>query len=221
MSRLLDLYSLAAPLLLKGVIITVQISVCALLMGLFVGALLGVCNSNQMRRVGWGWAIDSYVATIRGTPVFVQVLIVYFGIPALVSCDMSPLQAGVFTLGINSAAYLSEVVRGAVNAIPKGQWEACQTLGYRRWQALLHVILPQAASTGVPAIVNEMISLVKESSILMVIGVPELTKVSKDIVAYQLRPVEIYLLCAGIYLAMTTSLQLVGRAIERSKQWVY
>lgn len=219
MNELLSLYQLALPQLLKGAWITVQISFASLCIGGVIGACLGVVNSQALRSPLLGSLMSAYVGLIRGTPLFVQVLIVYFGLPTLLDWNLSPLQAGVIALGLNSAAYLSEIVRGGINALPKGQWEACYTLGYSKIQAIRFVILPQAAWNIAPAIVNEMISLVKESSILLVVGVPELTKVSKDIVSHQLKPMEIYLLCAGIYLIMTSLLHVAGSWVERRKPW--
>ena len=221
MNDLFTLYYSIFPLLLQGVFVTVQVSVCALMIGGTFGTILGLLNCNLIRFNPFSTCIDIYVAVIRGTPVFVQVLIIYFGLSDVIGYSLSPLQAGGLALGINSTAYLAEIVRGGLNAVPKGQWEAGQALGYSKSQALLYLVLPQAAWSSMPAIVNEMISLVKESSILMVVGVTELTKVSKDLVSHQLKPVEIYLLCALLYLVITSSLQLMGNMLERYKVWTY
>lgn len=219
MSDILQLYQISLPIMVAGLFVTVQICALSLLLGGIVGTLLGTVNSDAMRPKWIGGLIDAYVGLMRGTPLFVQVLIAYFGLPTLTGVELSPLEAGIIALGLNSAAYLSEMIRGGINAIPKGQWKACQSLGYSKAQTMWYIILPQAAWNVAPGIVNEMISLIKESSILLVVGVPELTKVSKDLVSYQLKPMEIYLLSAALYLLLTSSLHFLGRLIERKKPW--
>jgi len=221
MNELLSLYQSALPIMLVGLLTTVYISTCAFLIGGVLGTLLGTLNSDLLRMPLIGRLVDAYVAVLRGTPAFVQILIVYFGLSEVTGYDLSPMQAGILALGGNSAAYLAEILRGGINAVPRGQWEACLVLGYSKSQALIHIIIPQAIRNITPAVVNEMISLIKESSVLLILGVPELTKVSKDLVAHQLKPVEIYLLCACLYLFITSVLSYVSHKIERSQQWSY
>jgi ABC-type amino acid transport system permease subunit len=155
------------------------------------------------------------VLLIRGTPLFVQVLIFYFALPEALGISLSPFAAGVIALGINASAYVSEIVRCGINSIPIGQWEAAYALGYRPSQLLQSVILPQMLRNVLPALTNEMTALIKETSILMAIGVSELTKVGREIVARQLDPMSIYLTVAGIYFVMTSAVSLCARYIER------
>jgi polar amino acid transport system permease protein len=205
----------ALPLLLKAALITIQASFLGTLFGFTLGALLGVLSCNQLRVRGGSQLIAAYVGLIRGTPMFVQLLIVYFALPDLLGIDIPPLTAGVITLGLNSSAYLAEIIRGALNALPLGQWEGAAVLGYSRWQTLRYIILPQAFKQAMPAITNEFSTLIKESSILMVIGVPELVKASRDIVARELQPMEIYTLTAFLYLVMTSTVALTRRLEKR------
>lgn len=203
------------PLLLKSSLITLQASALGTVFGLVAGIVLGVSNSDRLKKTILSWIINLYVAVIRGTPIFVQLLIVYFALPDALNIDIPPLTAGVIALSLNSSAYLSEIMRGSINSISPGQWEAAETLGYSQYQSLRYVILPQAIKQVLPAITNEFSSLIKESSILLFIGVPELMKASRDIVARELRPMEVYAITALIYLAMTTLVALCTKQLER------
>ncbi|MES2503878.1 MAG: amino acid ABC transporter permease [Myxococcota bacterium] len=203
------------PLLLKASLITIQASALGGLFGSIGGILLGLFACERLRIPGLSHLIGLYVAIVRGTPMFVQLLIVYFAVPEALDIDIPPLTAGIITLALNSSAYLSEIIRGSINALPIGQWEAADTLGYKTHQTLRRVILPQALKNALPAITNEFSTLIKESSILMFIGVPELLKASRDIVARELKPLEVYALAALIYLAMTSAMALVTRQLEK------
>lgn len=203
MEGILSLYQSTLPLLLKGAWTTLWISAIGIATGFFFGAIFGVLDCNKMRSKYLSPFLRCYVAIFRGTPLFVQLLIVYFALPDVLGIELSPISAGIITLGLNSTAYLAEIIRAGINAIDGGQWNACYILGYSRFATFRFVILPQALRNVIPAITNEFGTLIKESSILMVIGVPELVKVSKDIVARNLKPMEIYLMAALFYLAMT------------------
>lgn len=207
--------SRAMPLLLKGALVTVEVSSLGILIGLIGGVIIGVLNCDRLRLPIIAQIISFFVTIVRGTPIFVQLLIVYFAFPETFGIDLSPFAAGVLTLGVNSTAYLSETIRGGINAVPDGQWEASHVLGYTKLQTLRFIILPQAFKSVLPAITNEFAALIKDSSILMVIGVPELLKSSKDIVARELQPMEIYLMAAILYLIMTTFLAQLTKLWEK------
>ena len=202
-------------LLLKGALTTLHMTAVAASIGFVGGLSLGILNCQEQRTPFLGSLIRLFVAAIRGTPLFVQVLIFYFALPQTLGIDLSPFAAGVLALGINSSAYVSEIIRAGINGISIGQWEACSVLGYTRFQSLHYIILPQMLRHSLPALTNEMTSLIKETSILMVIGVSELTKVGRDIVARELDPMPVYLSVAGIYLIMTTALSLCTHYAEK------
>jgi len=206
---------LMLKLLLKGAVITIEISLIAILLGFISGTVLGVLSSNKIRITGLTLLIQTYVSIIRGTPIFVQLLIIYFALPKALGINISSFMAGVITLSLNSTAYLSEAIRAGINAIAPGQWEAAYVLGYSKLQSLRYIVLPQALQNILPAITNELISLIKESSILMVIGVPEITKSSKEIVARELNPMEIYLTAAVLYFVITFALSQLTKGLER------
>lgn len=211
MDALINLY---LPLMLKGALITIWISAIGIFVGFVCGAVVGILDCNKLKSPLVSFFLQSYVTIFRGTPLFVQLLIVYFALPDALGIELSPISAGIITLGLNSTAYLAEVIRAGINAIDPGQWDASYILGYSRFKTFRFIIMPQAIRNVLPAITNEFATLIKESSILMVIGVPELVKVSKDIVARNLKPMEIYLMAALLYLIMTFLVAYATKLLE-------
>ena len=209
-----ETFESALPLMLKGCMVTLWISAIGIAGGFLLGCVFGVLDCNKLRRPWLSVFLRSYVTIFRGTPLFVQLLIVYFALPDALGLEISPISAGIITLSLNSTAYLAEVIRAGINAIDPGQWEASYILGYSSYKTFRYIILPQALRNVMPAITNEFATLIKESSILMVIGVPELLKMSKDIVAHNLKPMEIYLLAAFFYLIMTYAVAIGARFFE-------
>lgn len=212
-----SIYSLihSLPLLLKGVMATIQIALASIAIGLLGGIVVGVLNCRKMHAPSLKAFFNGFVWIIRGTPLFVQVLIIYYALPELLGIILSPFSAGVIALGINSTAYISEIVRAGIDAIADGQWEAAFVLGLNRWKTLKGIILPQMFRISLPGLTNELTALIKDTSILMVIGVAELTKVSKDIVTRELDPMTIYLAAAALYLVMTSAISLFMHKIQR------
>lgn len=155
-----------------------------------------------------------YIWFIRGTPALIQVFIVYFGLPQL-GLRMSPFVAGVLALGINSGAYVAEIIRSGLLAIPKGQTESAIALGMSRFDALRRIVLPQVFRIIMPPITNEAISTLKNTSLLSTITVVELTLYSQTIIATTFRPFEFYTAAALIYLAMTTIFSSAATRVER------
>lgn len=214
-SHSLNLLFQSLPFLLKSALVTIEISLFALCVGMIGGIGMGILNSQKLRKANLGKILDGFVWIVRGTPLFVQVLIVYYALPKLLGFSLSPFIAGVVALGVNSMAYISEIVRGSINAIPEGQWEAAHILGVKHFDLLKGIILPQMFKISWPSITNELTALIKETSILMVIGLAELTKMSKDIVARELDPMTIYLASAGLYLLMTSAVTVITQMIQK------
>lgn len=193
------------PFLLQGALVTLQIALVAIAVGLCGGVCFGILNCDKVHAPFLKKGIHTFVWIIRGTPLFVQILIAYYALPEVIGFSLSPFAAGVLALGVNSTAYISEIVRGGINAIAPGQWEAAYVLGLKPWKTLQGVILPQMFRITLPSLTNELTTLIKETSILMMIGVAELTKVSRDIVTRELDPMTIYLAAAVLYLIMTSA----------------
>lgn len=202
-------------LLLKGCGYTLWITGISLVFGSFLGLGIGTITSRYFRCRFARLFGHTYVTVIRGTPLFIQILIVYFGLPSLILVNISPMVSGLIALSLNSAAYLAENIRGGINALSVGQWESAQVLGYTRFQIFKCILYPQVFKNILPSLTNEFVSLIKESSILMVVGVPELTKVTKDIVSRELNPMEMYALCAVLYFCMTSLFSFVARISEK------
>lgn len=201
--------------LLRGCGYTLFVSGISILWGSLLGFIIGTLTSRYFPNRIVRWVGNAYVAVIRGTPLFIQILIFYFGIPSIIHLNLTPLTAGIIALSINSSAYLAENIRGGINALSIGQWESAKVLGYKRIQIFYYIIYPQVLRNIMPSLTNELIALIKESSILMVVGIPELTKVSKDIVSRELNPMEMYSICAGLYLFMTSCVSCISRLFER------
>jgi len=202
----------ALPYLLQAAETTVWVSVAGMALGQVFGAAVCLCrlsHSAVLRRFG-----ATYVSFFRGVPLLVQLLLVYYFLP-YVGVDVPPLVAAVGSLGLASGAYVSEIFRGALNAVPRGQAEAAQALGFRPPALWGRILLPQAVRIATPALVNELILLLKASSLVSVVGVAELTRASHSFAATTYRPMEIYLTAAAIYLAMNLTLAACGALLER------
>jgi polar amino acid transport system permease protein len=214
----LSLFFQAFPFLIKGALATLKIALASIGIGFVGGLIVGILNSERFHIQSIKAFLKTFVWIIRGTPLFIQVLIIYYVLPELLGLSLSPFTAGVIALGINSTAYLSEIIRGGIDAIGEGQWEAASTLGLSWKQTVRGIILPQCLRFSLPSITNELTALIKETSILMVIGVAELTKVSKDIVARELNPMAIYLGAALIYLVMTSTVSYLAQYFQKRGQ---
>lgn len=198
------------PRLLKGSVITIQITTTAVFFGIILGTLLafGKLSKNWLLRV----PSMIYIDFVRGTPLFVQILLFYFGIPGLIHgitgepFRFEPLFAGAVVLSLNSGAYVAEIVRAGIKSVDRGQVEAARSLGMTEAQSMKEVILPQAFKLIVPPLGNEFIVLLKDSSLLAVIGVEELLRHGQLEVARTFAAFPIYIGVALCYLVMTLSI---------------
>jgi polar amino acid transport system substrate-binding protein len=206
-------FDLAQVLLfLHGALFTLVISLGAFALALPFGLLLAIARGFGSRPVSF--AAAAYVEIFRGTPVLLQLYVLYFGLAPLVR--LGPFEAAILGLGMNYAAYEAEVHRGALLALPAGQSEAARALGLSTWQALRHVLLPQSFRNALPALTNDFVSLLKDSSLVSVITVVELTK-RMTIAAVDLRDwVGPGLVCAGLYFAMSFPLSRLSLRLEQS-----
>ena len=200
------------PYLLDGAVVTVQISVVSMLLALVLGLVAAIGRLSR-RRI-WRLLAGFYIEVVRGTPLLVQLFIVYYGLPAY-GIRLEPFMAGFLTLGVHYGAYLSEVYRAGILAVDRGQWEAAASIGMGRTMILREIILPQAVRTILPPIGNYFISMLKDSALVTTISVTELLRSGQLRVAVTFRPMEIYLMVAAIYLAMSYPLSLLTRALER------
>ncbi len=188
--------------------ITVLVIVVSWICGL--AAALGKTSSLAPVR----WLATFYIWFIRGTPTLIQVFIVYFGFPQL-GLKLSPFVAGVLALGVNSGAYVAEIIRSGLTAIPKGQMESAMALGISRRKTMTTIILPQVFRIILPPLTNEAITCLKNTSLLSTITVMELTLYSQVLIATTFRPFQFYIATAVIYLIMTTVLSQLSAYLER------
>ena len=201
-------------LFLQGALLTVLISVCAFGLALPLGVALAVTRSHAGPVARF--IATAYVEVFRGTPVLLQLYVLYYGLASVVR--LSPILAAILGLGLNYAAYEAEVHRGALAAVPRGQAEAARSLGLSRLQVLRHVLLPQSFRIALPALTNDFVALLKDSSLVSVITVVELTK-RMTIVAVEVRDwVVPGLLCAAFYFAMSFPLSRLSLWLERRYQ---
>jgi polar amino acid transport system permease protein len=197
--------------LLEGLIVTLQISGLSALLAFSIGILLAF-----MRISSYQFLKDIatvYITIIRGTPLLVQIFIFYFIVATIF--DLERFLAGALSLGIFFGAYIAEVLRGAIQSIDKGQYEAAKSLGMNYFQTMSFIIMPQALKRALPTLVGEMIALVKDSSLVSVISITDLTKVGREIVANTFSPFETWLIVAAMYFAITAILSLIGNRIEK------
>jgi len=161
-----------------------------------------------------------YIWFIRGTPTLIQIFIVYFGLPQI-GVRLSPFVAGVIALGVNSGAYVAEIIRSGLSAIPKGQMESSLALGMSRFDAMTRIILPQVFRIVTPSLTNEAITSLKNTSLLSTITVVELTLFAQMIIASTFRPFDFYIAAAAIYLILTTLLSQLSARLERGYAKLY
>lgn len=205
--------------LLKGAGLSLAMAVLSLLIGLVLGTLGASAKTSKnriLRCIG-----NVYVEIIRGTPMLLQILILFAVVPLIYMeitgerLVMNVFLIGVIAMGINSGAYVTELIRSGINGVDKGQWEACETLGLTRGQTMKLVILPQAFKRIVPPLVSEFVTLIKDSSLVSTIGVVELLK-SAQVLGGNYADLMSPLIIAGVmYLIMTLSIAYLARHLER------
>lgn len=200
------------PLLLRGALVTLQIAAFGAFIGIVGGTLLGIAQTAKSRIARW--LVTFYVTIIRGTPMLIQITFAFYVLPQL-GISLPAFWVAVVSIGLNSAAYVSQIIRGGIKSIGKGQIEAGRVLGLTNTQITRLIILPQAFRVVTPALGNEFITLVKESSLASVIGVVELTKEGNFIRGRTFDALSVFAAVALIYLIITTTLSLLVNWFER------
>lgn len=200
------------PSLMHGTIVTLQITFVSAALGLMLGSVLAVSETSPWRPLRC--AVGTYVTLFRGTPMLVQILFVYYVLPQF-GIMIAPFWAASLAIGLNSAAYISQVIRSGIKAVPKGQIEAAKTLGFSRIGALRHIVLPQAFGFSLPALGNELVTLVKDSSLASIVGVMELSKEASVIRSRTYDAFSILLAISLIYLLLTSVLSYILKKIEK------
>jgi len=210
-----------AGLLMQGLWLTIKVSVIATVFGVLIGLFAGIARvaANPFFR----WTAVTYVEIIRGSPLLVQIFIWYFVLGTLINsilgqygiAQIPPLWYGVASMATFAGAYVAEIVRAGIQSIHRGQNEAARSLGMSYVQAMIHVILPQAIRRILPPLAGEFISLIKDSSLLGIIAIRELTKATREVVTTSLQAFELWFVCALLYLVLTFTLSMCVKYLER------
>jgi His/Glu/Gln/Arg/opine family amino acid ABC transporter permease subunit len=201
------------PMLGKAVVLTLEFTVLSTILGFLLGIVLSLIKISRLRALR-AFA-DFYTSVFRGTPLLVQLMLVYYATPQLFNYQITALQAGVLTFGLNSAAYISESIRGGILSVDKGQWEAAMALGIPQFRLLINIIFPQAFKNTLPSLVNESIALLKDSSMVSVIGVADTMRWASLVQAKTFRAFEAFIVAALVYYVLVMALTTLGNYLER------
>lgn len=196
--------------LIEGLLVTLEISLVSAVLAFSIGFILALMRISEYQFLKDIAAV--YIAIIRGTPLLVQIFIFYFIIATIF--ELERFMAGAISLGLFFGAYIAEVLRGAIQSIDKGQYEAAKSLGMNYFQTMAYIVMPQALKRALPTLVGEVIALVKDSSLVSVISITDLTKVGREIVANTFSPFETWLIVAVMYFGITFLLTILGHRIE-------
>jgi polar amino acid transport system permease protein len=199
--------------ILAGLKITLQVVALAGVLGFIIGTLLALCKIGRMKVLTI--IADIYTSIFRGTPLVLQLMLIYYGLPQAIGVNLEPVTAAVLAFGLNSGAYISEVIRAGILAVDKGQREAAMALGVPYRQMMKDIILPQALKNILPALVNEYITLTKESAIVTVIGVTDVMRRSYMVGSNTYAFLEAFIFAGLIYYVLVMILTLLGKLIER------
>ena len=201
------------PLLLIGAGVTIQITVLSTAIGFVIGLIVGVARISNLRVLRM--LAEVYVEFFRGTPLLVQIFLFYFALPVITGQRIDPFIAAISACGINSGAYVAEIFRAGIQSVDAGQMEAGRSLGMTWIQTMRYIIVPQAFKRVIPPLGNEFIAMLKDSSLVSVIGFEELTRRGQLIIAKTYGSMEIWLSVAVIYLAMTLTISRLVAYLER------
>jgi len=205
-------FALYWPALLDGALTTLWLCLASMLLGFVLGVLIYLLGNTRSRgSVAFAWV---YVSFFRGTPMLAQLLLLFY-LPAGLGLDVPALVAAGLALAMNTAAYQSHILRSGFAAIPSGQLEAAAVFSISRWSTLLHIQLPQVLRLTLPALISELIDVIKVSAVVSVISITDLMRVSQQLVSQTYRSLEVYLVAALFYLVLTSLLALLGRELER------
>lgn len=201
------------PFILRGVLVTLEFTLISTVFGFILGTLLSIIKISKFAPLRWFGV--AYTSVFRGTPLLVQLTFIYFAVPQLTGYDIPALQAGVIAFSLNSAAYVSEVIRAGILAVPKGQRDAALSLGIPNSKIMKDIILPQAVKNILPALVNEGIALLKDSTLVSAIAANDLLRRAEITMSNTYSYFQPLILIAAIYYVLVMALTVIGRRLER------
>lgn len=211
----MDFASMAeyTPLFVSGLKVTVQISFVAVFIGVIVGLMMALLRLSSVKILTW--IANIYIQIIRGTPVLVQLFIIYYATYPLFGFNIPPYIAAIVTFGLNSSAYVAEIIRAGIQAVDYGQMEAGRSLGMPHGTVMRYIIIPQAIKNILPALGNEFVVLLKETSVVSIIGTADLVRQADVIKAATYSSFEPYIIIAIIYIILVLGLSSVMDRVER------
>lgn len=201
------------PVLMQGLRMTLIISISSIFLAMIIGLVVSLMRLSGVKVLDI--ISKTYVDIIRGTPLIIQAFFLYFGLPDLLNIRIDNLTAGIIIMSLNAGAYMSEVFRGGILSVPYGQTEAARSLGLSNAKTMRKVIIPQAVKNMVPAFINQMIISLKDTSLLSVIGLGELTQRGQIVVAATYNSFEIYFIIGVMYFVLIKLISLLGDYVER------
>ena len=208
-----ELVQESMPLLVTGLQLTLELAAISLLIAMVLGivaSLMGMSKNPVLRFIN-----AAFVAIIRGTPLLVQGFFIYFGITGLLNIHINAFTAGIIALSLNAGGYLSEIFRGGIQAVDPGQREAARSLGLSASQTTWRIIIPQAVRICIPSVVNQWCITIKDTSIISVLGLAELTKMGQTIIARTYRSFEVWIVVGLMYFVVIYLLTILARIVEK------
>ena len=210
------------PMFLRGAGVTLWISVVGTILGTIIGLIVGVIRTIPVPEKGAkkgvlrvvNWLLSAYIEFFRGTPMIVQAMVIYYGSALAFEIDIDRIAAALFIVSINTGAYMSEIVRGGIISVDKGQFEAAQAIGMNHFQTMTNVVLPQVVRNILPATGNEFVINIKDTSVLNVISVSELFFQTKTVAGNNFRYSETFFITCILYFVMTFTITRILRYIE-------
>ncbi len=221
--RILGIFLKNWPFFLRGAVNTVIISLIATIIGFVIGLVIGIIRTIPKQKTPgrrWiqtivGWLLSVYIEVFRGTPMMVQAMVFFFGVPLFTGIQLDRMMAAFLIVSINTGAYMAEVVRGGILSVDRGQYEAAKAIGMNHVKTMIYVVLPQAIRNILPATGNEFIINIKDTSVLNIIGVTELFFQSRTVAGANFMFFETYFITSLIYLFMTFTITRILRRIEK------
>lgn len=212
----MDVIVAAMPMLLEGLKVTLYIFVIAIILGFLIGLIVALLRLGPIKVLNW--IAKAYVDAIRGTPFIVQLFFIYFGVNSLNFISLNSTTAGIITVAINAGAYFAEIIRAGIQSIDKGQTEAARSIGFTASQTMRYVILPQAFRRMLPTITNQSIISLKDTSLLSVIGIADLTQQGQIQASATFEAFKIWLVVGVIYFIVIYLLTVLANFVERRIQ---
>lgn len=200
------------PILLKGCIMTIQLTVISVVLGSILGVIVATLKLSKHKAIVV--VVSFYTWLFRGTPMLLQLFFFYYALPFM-GIELSTMGAAILGLGLNSGAYMAEIIRGGILSIDKGQFEACKALGFTHIQTLKRVVLPQTFRVIIPSVGNEFITMLKDTSLVSAITMEELMRHAQLQISATARPVEPFVIAGCLYLLMTTVFTTIFSATEK------